>query len=166
MLAGVPSSPRPRNWTMLTGHGRVLVEIARNREATMRELAEAAGLTERATQMIVADLEEAGYVTRSRVGRRNHYTVDVDRGFRHFAQDGHRIGSLLAILASAPREIAEDAAAIVVGDGMPVGTVPIDAPLIDAIPIDAAALPPIPPDAAAGSRPPAGSLPAVPDPQL
>jgi DNA-binding MarR family transcriptional regulator len=77
----------------------------------MRELAEAAGLTERATQMIVADLEEAGYVTRARVGRRNHYTVHVDQGFRHVAQDGHRIGSLLSLLASEPEEVADDAPA-------------------------------------------------------
>ena len=91
-----------RTWTLLTGHGHVLVEIARNPEATMRQLGDAAGLTERATQAIVADLERAGYVTRTKVGRRNRYTVDFDQGFRHDAQQGYTVGSLLAMLTAEP----------------------------------------------------------------
>ena len=62
------------SWTILTGHGHVLVEIARNPEARIRDISAAAGLTERTVQAIVADLEAAGYITRSRTGRRTRYT--------------------------------------------------------------------------------------------
>ena len=89
------------SWTFLTGHGHVLVEIARNPEARIRDIAAAVDLTERTVQAIVADLEEAGYLTRARAGRRTVYTVDQDSGFRHPAQDGHRVGPFLALLSSA-----------------------------------------------------------------
>ena len=59
------------SWTLLTGHGRVLVEIARNPGARIRDISAAAGLTERTVQAIVADLEAAGYLTRTRTGRRD-----------------------------------------------------------------------------------------------
>jgi hypothetical protein len=95
------------NWTLLTGHGHVLVEIARNPDARMRDIGVAAGITERAVQLIVADLEEAGYITRHRVGRRNRYTVNSDKAFRHPAQDGHRIGPLLDLLAAADKATTE-----------------------------------------------------------
>ena len=51
-------------WTLLTGHGHVLVEIARNPTARIRDIAAAAGITERTAQSIVADLEAAGYLSR------------------------------------------------------------------------------------------------------
>ena len=89
------------SWTFLTGHGHVLVEIARSPEARIRDIAVAAGITERTAQAIVADLEAAGYVSRTRVGRRTRYTVNHDSLFRHPAQEGHRVGPLLALLATA-----------------------------------------------------------------
>ena len=64
------------NWTLLTGHGHVLVEIARNPDARIRDISAAAGLTERTVQAIVADLEAAGYLARTRAGRRTRYTVN------------------------------------------------------------------------------------------
>jgi DNA-binding MarR family transcriptional regulator len=96
------SSPddRGRTWTLLTGHGHVLVEIARNPDARIRDIAVVADLTERAVQAIVADLEAAGYLTRSRDGRRNTYTVNPDMLFRHRAQEGHRVGPFLALLSA------------------------------------------------------------------
>jgi DNA-binding IclR family transcriptional regulator len=92
---------RGGSWTLLTGHGHVLVEIARSPEARIRDIAAAAGITERTAQAIVADLEAAGYVTRTRVGRRTRYTVNRDSLFRHPAQEGHRVGPFLALLATA-----------------------------------------------------------------
>jgi DNA-binding MarR family transcriptional regulator len=88
-------------WTLLTGHGHVLVEIARSPDARIRDIAAVAGLTERAVQAIVADLEAAGYLTRTRTGRRTAYTVDPNMIFRHPAQDGHRVGPFLDLLAAA-----------------------------------------------------------------
>ena len=92
---------RAGTWTLLTGHGHVLVEIARNPDARIRDIAAVAGLTERAVQAIVTDLEAAGYLTRTRTGRRTVYTVDPDMIFRHPAQDGHRVGPFLDLLAAA-----------------------------------------------------------------
>jgi hypothetical protein len=56
------------------------------------------GVTERTVQAIVGDLEAAGYLAHTRVGRRNRYTVHLDRPFRHAAQDGHLVGPLLKLL--------------------------------------------------------------------
>lgn len=89
------------SWTLLTGHGHVLVEIARNSKARIRDIAAAAGITERTAQAIVTDLESAGYITRTRIGRRTRYTVNPDSLFRHSAQEGHRVGPFLDLLAKA-----------------------------------------------------------------
>ena len=88
------------SWTLLTGHGHVLVEIARNPEARIRDIAVVVGLAERTVQAIVADLANAGYLTRTRTGRRTTYTVNEDSLFRHPAQDGHRVGPFLALLSA------------------------------------------------------------------
>jgi hypothetical protein len=89
-------------WTLLTAHGRALVEIAANPDTRMRDLAAAIGVIERTAQSIVADLEYAGYLTRQRVGRRNRYTVNLDQPFRHRAQTGHQVGPFLHMLAALP----------------------------------------------------------------
>jgi hypothetical protein len=91
---------RGGTWTLLTGHGHVLVEIARDPEARIRDIAAAAGITERTAQAIVADLEAAGYITRTRTGRRVQYTVNRDSLFRHPAQEGLRVGPFLQLLAA------------------------------------------------------------------
>lgn len=108
------SDPEQRDgsWTLLTGHGRVLVAIARNPGARIRDISAVVGLTERTVQAIVADLAAAGYLTRTRTGRRTLYTVNPDCLFRHPAQDGLRIGPFLTALAvsgdaTAPEPTAE-----------------------------------------------------------
>jgi hypothetical protein len=97
------------SWTLLTGHGHVLVEIARNPEARIRDISSAVALTERTVQAIVADLEAAGYITRHRAGRRTRYTVKRDSQFRHPAQEGLVVGPFLAMLApdEDERELAD-----------------------------------------------------------
>jgi hypothetical protein len=92
MIAGMGDpGERDGSWTLLTGHGHVLVEIARNPGARIRDISAAAGITERTAQAIVADLEAAGYLTRTRTGRRTRYTVNPDSSFRHPAQEGLRV---------------------------------------------------------------------------
>jgi DNA-binding IclR family transcriptional regulator len=95
-----PTDEDGGTWTLLTGHGHVLVEIARSPDARIRDIAPVVGLTERTVQAIVADLEAAGYLTRTRDGRRNRYTVNPDSLFRHPAQEGHRVGPFLDLLAA------------------------------------------------------------------
>jgi len=93
------TEPPARTWTLLTNHGRVLLLIASHPDARLRDLAEQAGITERAAGSIVGDLEEAGYVTRNRTGRRNSYQVHPERPFRHPAEAGHPVGELLAVFS-------------------------------------------------------------------
>ena len=92
-------------WTLLTGHGHVLVEIARNPKARIRDISPVVGLTERSVQAIVADLEAAGYLTRTRTGRRVVYTVNRDSLFRHSAQEGLRVGPFLDLLAASEGDL-------------------------------------------------------------
>ncbi|MBQ1090537.1 helix-turn-helix domain-containing protein [Streptomyces sp. B93] len=91
-----PSAARGDRWTFLTNHARVLIALARDPDARGRDVADLIGITERAVQLIVADLEAAGYLTRTRVGRRNRYTVDPTVALRHPAEAGHPVGDLLA----------------------------------------------------------------------
>ncbi|WP_037709617.1 helix-turn-helix domain-containing protein [Streptomyces griseus] len=91
-------------WTFLTSHARVLLAIARDPGARLRDVAAECGITERTVQGIVSDLEAAGYLTRSRAadGRRNQYRIDTASPFRHPAEAGHDIAGLLALLATRP----------------------------------------------------------------
>jgi DNA-binding MarR family transcriptional regulator len=97
-----------RSWTLLTGHGHVLVEIARNPDARIRDISAVVGLTERSVQAIVADLEAANYLTRTRAGRRVVYTVNRDSLFRHSAQEGLRVGPFLDLFATAGSELTPE----------------------------------------------------------
>lgn len=90
-------------WTFLTNHGQVLLCLARDPMSRMRDIAEQVGITERAVQKIVADLEEAGYVTRAREGRRNSYAIHVERPMRHPLHRDHRVAELLALIQAKPR---------------------------------------------------------------
>jgi len=90
---------QPRHWTFLTNHTQVLLCIAEDREARLRDIAQRVGITERAAQRIAADLVDAGVVERQRIGRRNHYAVNRQAAMRHAAQSEHRIGPLLDLLA-------------------------------------------------------------------
>ncbi len=84
-------------WTFLTNHAHVLLAIAADPSARMRDVALRVGVTERAVQMIIADLVTSGHLARSRVGRRNQYTVNRAGPFRHPAESDHRIGELLEL---------------------------------------------------------------------
>jgi len=79
-----------------------MVMLARDPEARIRDLAQGIGITERAAQRIVGDLVEAGYLTRERVGRRNHYAIDPSVPLRHPLEQAHGIGDLLAAVAERP----------------------------------------------------------------
>lgn len=90
-------APAARGWTFLTNHAHVLLVVRRDPHARLREIAEAVGVTERAVQLILGDLESAGYVRRSRVGRRNEYAV-LGGPMRHPLERGRAVDDLLAAL--------------------------------------------------------------------
>ena len=87
-----------KTWTFLTNHAQVLLCLADTPDIRLRDVAERVGITERATQRILADLIEAGYVNTERIGRRNRYTIDRQHAMRHSAQLGYEIDALLAAL--------------------------------------------------------------------
>jgi hypothetical protein len=99
-MAPSDGNQRVGRWTFLTNHARVLLEIARNPNVRLRDVADTAGITERATQAIVADLEAAGYVTRTRVGRRNTYAINPDRPFRHPAEADRHVNALITLFTA------------------------------------------------------------------
>lgn len=91
-------------WTLLSNHGHVLVCLALDPEVRMRDVAEQVGITERAVQLIIRDLQDEGFVVARKVGRRNHYTVVRSQRFRHPLEAHLRIGSFTDLLtATAPR---------------------------------------------------------------
>lgn len=92
-------SPRPTpEFSFLTNHGKTLLLIAHDPRIRMRDIAGLLDITERRTQRIVADLAEAGYIDRTREGRRNLYTVSTHLPIGLPTQRDADIGALLAIL--------------------------------------------------------------------
>jgi DNA-binding MarR family transcriptional regulator len=87
-------------WRFFTNHTQVLLCIARDDDARLRDVAEKVGITERAAQRIVADLVEAGFVERKKIGRRNHYSIERRAKMRHPAQVNQEIGELLDLLGT------------------------------------------------------------------
>ena len=95
MSSGAPG----RGWQFVTNHTQVLLCVARDPDARLRDIAESLGITVGSAQRILADLVEAGYVERLREGRRNRYRVNLDSPMlRHEAQEGHGIRGLLELL--------------------------------------------------------------------
>jgi len=96
------SREQNKPWTFVTSHTQVLLCIAHDPEVRLRDIAVRVGITERAAQHIVADLIESGYVDRTRVGRRNRYSINPTVEMRHQLQRGLEIGPLLELLQQYP----------------------------------------------------------------
>ncbi len=93
------ASDRAAGWTFLSNHAHVLLVLARDTDKRLREIAIEVGITERAVQRIVSELLEAGAITRERVGRRNHYEINLDLPLRHPLECDHSVGDLVKALA-------------------------------------------------------------------
>jgi DNA-binding IclR family transcriptional regulator len=98
----MPATPEP-SWTFLTNHAHVLLAISAESQIRIRDMATQVGITERAAHRIVVDLEIAGYLKVSKIGRRNEYLVVRNLPLRHPAERHHRIGELLKVLAHDPK---------------------------------------------------------------
>lgn len=90
--------PEGHHWTFLTNHAHVLICLSRDPEQPLREVAASVGITERAVQRIVTELEEAGYIDRKRQGRRNSYLIHSDLHLRHPLEAHRSIGDLLEVV--------------------------------------------------------------------
>jgi DNA-binding MarR family transcriptional regulator len=87
-------------WRFVTNHGHVLACIAADPDARMRDIAATVGITERTAAQIVSDLQHAGYLTKTRVGRRNRYEIHSELPLRHPEHRHHTVGELITFLAS------------------------------------------------------------------
>ena len=87
-------------WTFLTNHAHVLICLARDPGMRLRDVSDAVGITERAAQRIVAELVEAGYLSRMRDGRRNRYEIHPELPLRHPMERDHGIGEILDALGA------------------------------------------------------------------
>ncbi len=96
---GVSEPSLPNRWTFLTNHAHVLALVHAEPDLVLRQVALRVGITERAVQRIVQDLEEEGYLVREKIGRRNRYQVVTDQPLRHPIEAHRNIGELLRLVA-------------------------------------------------------------------
>lgn len=83
----------------MTNHAHVLILLHLQPGLVLREVALQVGITERAVQRIVQDLEVGGFIRREKIGRQNHYEVLMDRPLRHPIEAHRKIGDLLALIS-------------------------------------------------------------------
>lgn len=86
------------SWMFFSNYAHVLVCLAKDPSARLRDVAERVGITERAAQRIVGHLEDAMVLTKERVGRRNHYRIDMECPLRHPLESHKTVGSLLKMV--------------------------------------------------------------------
>jgi predicted ArsR family transcriptional regulator len=100
------------DWTFFSNHGHVLVCLASNREARLRDVAYKVGITERAVQKIVRDLQDEGFLTVSKQGRCNRYRINRRKSLRHDLESHCTVGKLLALVTRAGSQQSSAAEAL------------------------------------------------------
>lgn len=88
----------PNNWSFFSNYAHVLVCLAENPHARLRDVADRVGITERTTIRLIGELEEAGILERVKEGRRNHYTINSEAHLRHAIEEHCTVGELLDTL--------------------------------------------------------------------
>ena len=96
------------NWTFLTNHAHVLLCLAKSSSMRMRDIAKEVGITERAVQHIISDLDEAGYIDRVKDGRCNVYQVHLDKHLRHPLESHRKIAGLVHFIINELEERHEE----------------------------------------------------------
>lgn len=89
-------------WTLFSNHGHVLLFLAREPDARLRDVAEQVGITERAVQKIVRDLQDGGALSVSKKGRRNRYRINMRKPLRHDLEAHRTIGNLVKLMRQEP----------------------------------------------------------------
>jgi hypothetical protein len=98
----VPRVDLPQgHWTFLTNHAHVLILLSRSPSMVLREVALLVGITERAVQRIIADLEHGQFIQREKVGRQNRYRILTERHLRHPVEAHRTIGELIKLIERA-----------------------------------------------------------------
>ncbi len=91
------------DWTFFSNYAHVLVALAENPNARLRDVAERVGITERSAQRLITHLDEAGILKREKHGRRNHYYIDTAVHLRHPIEMHCTVGELLRLILSPAR---------------------------------------------------------------
>ena len=94
------TQPEKVRWTFLTNHAHVLILLSQDSSLVLREVALRIGITERAVQRIIADLEHDGFIEREKVGRKNQYRIQSKRALRHPVESHRSIGDLIELIGS------------------------------------------------------------------
>lgn len=104
------AAERAPAWTFLTNHAHVLIVLAGEPDLVLREVAGRVGITERAVQRIVQELESSGYLIRERVGRQNHYQIASGQRLRHPVEAHCQVDVLLSLVAKGgrPRRVSRE----------------------------------------------------------
>jgi len=97
------------NWTLLSNHGHVLVCLSRDPEARLRDVAADVGITERAVQKIVRDLQDGGMISVTKSGRRNSYRVHKKQTLRHHLEADCTLKDLIGVINRSPDSAATNA---------------------------------------------------------
>lgn len=93
-----PESMESHRWTFLTNHAHVLILLSQEPNLVLREVAQRIGITERAVQRLIADMEEDGILEREKVGRKNQYRIRSKKPLRHPIEAHRTIGDLIALI--------------------------------------------------------------------
>ncbi|MBT3549949.1 MAG: winged helix-turn-helix domain-containing protein [Gammaproteobacteria bacterium] len=96
-------SPTANRWTFMSNHAHVILCVAENPRSRTRDLAMTIGITERAVQRIIAELEADGYLSHRREGRNNHYTVHTDLPLRHPVEQHCGVSALIEMSLTGSR---------------------------------------------------------------
>jgi predicted transcriptional regulator len=93
--------PQPASrWTFLTNHTHVLTLLSQYPSIVLREVAIRVGITERAVQRIIHELEQDGFIVRKKVGRQNHYQVKGNMHLRHPIEEHCSIQQLIDLVGN------------------------------------------------------------------
>jgi DNA-binding transcriptional ArsR family regulator len=101
MTGELPADRSAVSWTFLTNHSHVLMCLHAEPNIRVRDVADRVGITERAVQRILLELEEGGVITRHREGRRNVYAVNVGQRLRHPVEQHRTVGDLIDMVGIA-----------------------------------------------------------------
>lgn len=94
-------------WGLLTNHALVLIHVIENPRSTLRQIADAVGITDRAALSILRAMEEDTIVSRRKDGRRNVYSVDVDALMTHRSYGKYSLGQIASALLALAGQIPQ-----------------------------------------------------------
>lgn len=100
------------NWTLFSNHGHVLFCLARDKEARLRDVAADVGITERAVQKIVRDLQDGGMISVTKIGRRNRYRINKKQPLRHQLEACCTVRDLIKVVNKGSETDGPDSATI------------------------------------------------------